>query len=248
MASQVALNTNYTDIFTKIYGSNTTSKHADIFPKNIFMILAGSTGCGKTNLMLNFLMKGVLAYDDVMIYTTTPYQPSYQYLRDCNEQWKQRYKLSTDIVTFHNPDDKIVDPSELDKNKTHIIVFDDVMGQDQKVMTDYFTRGRHNNVNVFYLCQSLHQLKKHGIRQNANIFILFHQDKKTVKYFYDTHISADMSLLEFEKICENAWSTKHGYIVINIWEKAECGRYLINYTELYIPEKYIKCNKMLKNT
>jgi len=239
-----ALDTNYTNIFSKIYGSNIKRRHADIFPKDIFIILVGSTGCRKTNLMLNFLMKGVSAYDNVMIYTTTPYQPAYQYLRDCNEQWKQRHKISTDIVTFHNPDEEIVDPSELDKDKTHVIVFDDVMGENQKVMTDYFTRGRHNNVNVFYLCQSLHQLKKHGIRQNANTFVLFHQDKKTLKYFYETHISADMSLAEFEKLCENAWSTEHGYIVINLWEKPKCGRYIINYNKLYIPEKYIKCHKM----
>ena len=117
------------------------------------------------------------------------------------------------------------------------------MNEDQKVMTDYFCRGRHNNVNAFYLCQSLHQLKKHGIRQNANIFTLFHQDKKTVKYFYETHISGDMGLEEFEKLCDKAWSKKHGYIVINIWEPPECGRYVLNYDTLYIPNKYIKIHR-----
>ena len=28
--------------------------HASFFPKNIFCVIAGATGCGKTNLMLNF--------------------------------------------------------------------------------------------------------------------------------------------------------------------------------------------------
>ena len=178
-----------------------------------------------------------------MIYTTTPFQHAYKYLRDINTE--ERKKGATrDIVTFYNPNEtSILGPEVLDKDKTHIVVFDDVMNENQKVMTDYFCRGRHNNVNVFYLCQSLHQLKKHGIRQNANIFILFHQDKKTVKYFYETHISGDMSLEEFEKLCDKAWSKKHGYIVINIWEPPECGRYVLNYDTLYIPNKYIKIHR-----
>ena len=183
-------------------------------------------------------MKNYVYYDDIMIYTTTPYQEAYKFLSDINTETKRR--TNKDIVTFHSPDEGIFDPSELDKNKTHLVIFDDVMNEEQKVMTDYFTRGRHNNVNVFYLCQSLHQLKKHGIRQNANIFILFKQDKKTLKYFYETHISGDMIFEEFDKICDKAWESRHGYIVINLWEDPECGRYLLNYNNIYIPEKYLK--------
>ena len=46
------------------------------------------------------------------------------------------------------------------------------MNNKQSKIIDYFTRGRHNNVNIFYLCQSLHKIGKHCIRENANIFIL----------------------------------------------------------------------------
>ena len=237
------LNTDFSQILNKIYDISNHCKHADIFPKNVFMIIAGSTGCGKTNLILNFLLNEVLNYDDVMIYTTTPFQHAYKYLRDINTGLRNR-GLDHDIVTFYNPNEtSILGPEVLDKDKTHIVVFDDVMNEDQKVMTDYFCRGRHNNVNAFYLCQSLHQLKKHGIRQNANILTLFHQDKKTVKYFYETHISGDMGLEEFEKLCDKAWLKKHGYLVINIWEHPECGRYLLNYDTLYIPNKYLKIHR-----
>src|SRR5262249_34959553 len=156
--------------------------------------IAGTTGCGKTNLILNILLSNFLKYDDVMIYTTTPYQNAYKYLRDSNQEFKRRFNTNKDFVTFHDPKQeaqggsarkgsKIIDPSDLDKDKTHVIIFDDVMNEEQKVMTDYFCRGRHNNVNVFYLCQSIHQIKKHGIRQNANIFVLFQQDKKNIKVF-----------------------------------------------------------------
>ena len=93
---------------------------------------------------------------------------------------------------------------------------------------------------MFYLCQSIHQLPKHGIRQNANIFILFEQDQKTLKYFHETSISVDMDLDEFKTFCEKAWNKKYGFVVINLWELPYCGKYLANYTEIYTPNKYIK--------
>ena len=234
----VDLNADNTKIYKKLYGGSYESKNHDLFPKNVFMILAGSTGCGKTNLMINIIMRNLVYYNNIMIYTTTPDQDAYKLLRDYITTLKNETTVNKDI-TFYNPEDGIAHPSTLDKNQSHIIVFDDVMNEKQTDMTNYFCQGRHNNVNAFYLCQSIHHLKKHGIRQNANIFILFHQDKKTLKYFYDTHICGDMPFEEFEKICKDAWKKKHSYIVINLWEESECGRYLLNYNKMYTPEKYL---------
>jgi hypothetical protein len=120
------------------------------------------------------------------------------------------------------------------------MIFDDVMLKDQTVIKDYFCRGRHNNVSVFYLCQSLHKIAKHCIRENANIFILFRQDDKTLKYFHETHISGDMDFTEFKQFCDGAWSNKHGFVVINIWDDDYCGRYWDNYNKVYTPRKYLK--------
>ena len=43
----MAFDTDYSKLYKSIYGTNYESKHADIFPRNIFMILAGSTNSGK---------------------------------------------------------------------------------------------------------------------------------------------------------------------------------------------------------
>ena len=57
--------------------------HAPIFPKTIFCVIAGSTGSGKTNLMINLLKeKQLLNYADVYVYSSTLYQPSYEYLKE----------------------------------------------------------------------------------------------------------------------------------------------------------------------
>lgn len=219
--------------------------HAPLFPKNIFCIIAGSTGCGKTNLMLNLLRNdGLLDYSSVYVYSPTLYQNGYRNLKEyylnIEEQIRKCYGTSVKVANFYNSDEEIRDPSDLDPKIKHIMIFDDVMLHNQSRIRDYFTRGRHNNVNVFYLCQSLHKIAKHSIRDNANVFILFHQDDKTLKYFHETHISGDMDFKEFKNFCDKAWSTRYGFVVINLWEQPYCGRYVANYKDIYVPKKYIK--------
>jgi hypothetical protein len=52
-----------------------------------------------------------------------------------------------------------------------------------------------------------------------------------------------MDFEEFKTFCEKAWRQKYGFIVINLWENAYCGRYLANYRDIYTPSKYIKIHK-----
>jgi hypothetical protein len=230
--------------YSKEYNICSYRPHATIFPKNIFAVIAGSTGSGKTNLMINLLRKAkLLNYNHVYIYSSTLHQPAYQYLKkfytDLEKLIFDNEMQVVKIAQFFDADSEIMNPSELDINKNHIMIFDDVMMEDQSVIKKYFCQGRHNNVNVFYLCQSLHKIAKHCIRENANIFILFRQDDKTLKYFHETHISGDMNFVEFKEFCDGAWSKKHGFMVINIWEQPYCGRYWSNYDSIYIPKKYL---------
>lgn len=233
--------------YSKYFNNSTgCSKHAPFFPRNIFCVIAGSTGSGKTNLMLNFLLnKGILNYSDIYIYTSTLHQPAYEYLKDrftnIENEIKRQHKNTLKIAHFFDGDEEIQNPTELNPSNSHVMLFDDVMNANQDIIKDYFCRGRHNNVNVFYLCQSIHKISKHCIRENANVFILFHQDDKTLKYFWETHISGDMDFKEFKAFCDESWSKKYGYIVFNNFEEPFCGRYIRNfYTEIYIPNKYRK--------
>src|SRR5271166_4508617 len=62
---------------------NSCGSHCPIFPKNIFCVMAGSTGSGKTNLMIHLLKeKQLLNYADVYVYSSTLYQSSYEYLKE----------------------------------------------------------------------------------------------------------------------------------------------------------------------
>ena len=65
--------------------------HAEIFPKIIFCVTSGASGCGKTNLMVNFLLQEQkINYSDVYIYSPTIHQPAYVYLRETYmNQWRK---------------------------------------------------------------------------------------------------------------------------------------------------------------
>ena len=236
---------NITDYSKQFKNENRNSNHAPFLPKSVFCVISGATGCGKTNLMLNFLLNNmVLDYSDVYVYSPTLHQPAYEYLKnyytDAERKIRDLIKINVKIGHFFDGDEEIKDPSELNTKTNHIMIFDDVMNADQSKIKDYFCRGRHNNVNVFYLCQSLHKIAKHCIRENANVFILFHQDDKTLKYFHDTHISGDMDFKEFKAFCDEAWNKKHGFVVIKKKKKPYCGKYLQNYEKIYTPINYFK--------
>ncbi|ESO92961.1 hypothetical protein LOTGIDRAFT_161988 [Lottia gigantea] len=58
-------------------------KHSDIFPSNpMLMCICGSSGCGKTYLTFNMLTTpNILDFESLCIYTTTPEQSYYQFLK-----------------------------------------------------------------------------------------------------------------------------------------------------------------------
>jgi KaiC/GvpD/RAD55 family RecA-like ATPase len=108
----------YSKTFTT---KNHKVNHAPFFPKNIFCVIAGATGCGKTNLLLNFLLqKDVLDYSDVYIYTPTLYQPAYEHLKDYYNNLenivKDKYKITIKIAHFFEADDEIKKTFRIESN------------------------------------------------------------------------------------------------------------------------------------
>src|SRR5580698_10007116 len=113
---------NYSKYFEK---KTSTANHAPFFPQNIFAIISGSTGSGKTNLLLNLLLEdGFLDYGSVYVYCSTLHQPSYQYLMKRYEEMEsdiqKKYKVNITIAQFFEDGDPIIDTKELNPKITHI--------------------------------------------------------------------------------------------------------------------------------
>ena len=86
------------------------------------------------------------------------------------------------------------------------VVFDDMIDSNQKEVGPFFTRGRHNDLDVYYLSQSYFDLFKKTIKNNSNIIILFLQTLKDVEHIYGDIAGFLICLIKDSKI----YAERHG--------------------------------------
>ena len=127
------------------------------------------------------------------------------------------YEFSTDA-------NNIPDPSELDKEKRSLIVFDDIMtDKKQTVAENYYTRGRTANCDCIYLSQNYTKLPLHTIRSNCNFLICFKSNPIVVEQLWRNFSSVDLKLNAWKKFCSDSWKQKYGYIVVDKSRSYESG-------------------------
>lgn len=204
LKQQVSLPVENLDVFSQC---PVTEKHGPLFPSALRTIICGSSGAGKTNLLLSLLFDpNGLWFENVYIYSKSLYQPKYKLLEDALKKVKG-------IGYFPYTDSEgIIDPSDAKTNS--IFIFDDVACDKQDKIRAYFSMGRHKLVDCFYLCQTYTRIPKHLIRDNCNCIILFKQDKTNLRHVFDDHVTPDMTFEQFENMCGECWNDKYGVMVI----------------------------------
>ena len=115
------------------------------------------------------------------------------------------------------------------------MVFDDLLLEKQNTCESYYLRGRHSNVDCFYLAQNYFKLPRQTIRVNANFICLFPQDLKNLNHIFDDHVGSDMTKDEFRQFCKTAWEKQHGFVIIDLSSKNHDGKYRSGLDEFYIP-------------
>ena len=94
-------------------------------------------------------------------------------------------------------------------------------------MDQFFIRGRHNNLDIYYLSQSYFDLPKRTIRNNSNKIILFIQTLKDIEHIYRDVAGYEMSCDKFKELCRKSWEEDYIYLCIDRSKKREQGRYCI---------------------
>ena len=173
-------------------------------------LIVGPSFCGKTHLLLNKLQ--LIRLDDntrkIHFITRSP---------------EQYNKIEIeDISVEEDLEDKSIQDFQ-----NCCVVFDDMLDTSQKLIDPFFTRGRHNDLDVYYLSQSYFDLPKRTIRNNSNIIILFQQTLKDVEHIYRDIAGFDMSYEEFKELCREAWRERYNYLIINRLEDKNGSRYKI---------------------
>lgn len=198
--------------------SEAPARHSNLLPNSIRCILCGPSGCGKTNVMLSLLLhRNGLKFKNIYLYSKTSFQPKYRIL-------SQILDRIPEVNYFVFSDDKEV----LHPNKAlqhSIMIFDDVICENQSNIRNYFCMGRHNQIDCFYLTQTYSKIPKQLIRDNANLLVVFKQDDKNLKHIYVEHVNSDMSWCQFKDLCSTIWKQPHNFLVINKDCTIKNGRY-----------------------
>ena len=169
-------------------------------------LLVGPSFSGKTYLKLKIFSR--IPDRDIYIITKLPPE-QYSNSKIKNKQIKDEIKP---VIEYDNG----------------IIVFDDILGSSNSRFIDqFFFRGRHNCLDIYYLSQSSFDLTKRTIRNNSNKINLFNQTLKDIEHIYKDVAGFDMSYDEFNDLCRNTWEEDYSYLCIDRSKKRDHGRYCI---------------------
>lgn len=194
-------------------------RHGIRWPDSIRCIVVGSSGSGKTAVLISLLCDEFgPRFKNLYIYSNSLFQRKILYLRRVLKKLKR-----IGFYTF-NERSKVILPS---KAKPYsIMIFDDMAPEDKDIIKQYFTMGRHFNLDTIFLCQSYTGSPKNGVRDNANFLIIFRQDELNLQNIFKNHVIGDMSFKKFIEICTNCWrDDEFGFLIIDKYAGINSGRY-----------------------
>lgn len=197
-------------------------RHGPHLPNTIRCIVCGPSNCGKTNAVFNLLFaRNGLVFKNIYIFSKSLYQPKYKFLAEVMKGIPE-----IGYFTF-SENEHVISPEEARPHS--IMIFDDVACEKQQNIRKYFSMGRHNNVDSFYLTQTYSSVGKHLVRDNANLIVLFKQDDLNLRHVYHDHVNTDMKFEKFKELCSRAWKEPHSFLVVDKESDINSGRYRIGF-------------------
>lgn len=188
-------------------------------------IITGMTGTGKTNMLAQFILNPIykLHFDKLYIWSGNLHDNKYLLIKQKFEQIEDKYTKKTGeevkILYMSDSIEDILPVEEFDPNEQTLVVFDDLANtnsKEHKIINDYFIKGRHFNLFVFYLTQSWFAVPK-IMRENTTYVILLRINNKYDLNMIHYNLIKNMNLETFrEKYFSILKDNKYGYVIIDI--------------------------------
>ena len=157
------------------YDTNTktnSKKINNIFDEDFRLLIAGESGCGKTNTLMHILRRPLVYYDKIIIYSPNLHQEKIQDLKKLMDSISK--KVGYPVLELNSPDE-IKNTNEYAADNRKIVVFDDVINAPEKIqnkIANHWTDGRHHGISPIYLSQSYYDTPK-KLRLNCSNMILY---------------------------------------------------------------------------
>ena len=99
--------------------------------------------------------------------------------------------------------------------------------QNSSKIDEFFTRGRHEKLDVYYIIQSYFGLLRQSIRNSSDRIKLFKQRIRDVESMYKENGGNDIKYDELKEMCRKAWNEKLNYLCIDTTENKNEGNHSI---------------------
>jgi len=190
------------------------------------MIIAGNSGSGKTQTLLNLLYNMPDTFEKIFIVTKNKDEPLYNYLED---------KLGKDGLTIKEGITELPDVDSLDKEQNNLIVLDDLVNEpskQQRPVCDYFIRARKKNCSIIYISQSFYAVPK-LIRDNISYLIIKQVSSMKNLTMICRECSLGIDKKQLKKIYDDATQSKQDFLLIDL-EGDKDERFRKNFDEIYV--------------
>jgi hypothetical protein len=229
---------NFDGIFKKDKKKEKKDEENILIPKQPFrMLICGASNSGKTNLLLNLLMR-YIEHDKLYMISKHPDQDKYKLLQEFYQTIEADPQLAEyidkPIATFVDSLDKMTPVDKLKKQFKNIIVFDDMVSEtNQKPIVDAFIHGRHSGASVIYLTQSYFAVPK-TIRINCSHFAFFECPTENEFNQIARDQCTDLDKKDFKHLFSSATEEPYNFFFIDKYAKQKPLKYRRNFDELLI--------------
>ena len=237
--------------------------NSPLLPSSLRGLIIGRSNSGKTNLLLNLLLRDDwLDYNNLLVFGNSLQQEEYQVIKkgidmklgkqqilnlfhnqnlmsplEALKNYEGEVKGGITAQFYENCED-IPDPKTLDSNLKNLIILDDCYLGPQSKAGAFYSHGRHANCDTLYISQNYFALPRNSVRENSNFIILFPQNNKSVRHIHADHCT-DIPYEEFDKLCRYIWKTKYNFLTIDLSSTILDGKYRKNLDTFYLPRAYL---------
>jgi hypothetical protein len=222
------------DDLIKKKSNNTRQLHplAPIHPAR--MIITGSSGGGKTNFLVNLILK-CLYFDRIYMYSKHLHQDKYTYLlnhlilleESCKNAGMKKSKI---VMKWEDNLSELVGNDALDKKYANLIVLDDfpIPSKSNKLkIAKLYTSCRHKNTSIITLSQMYFQLER-STRLNLSYAFIGNNGNKKELSLLTTELACELSHEQFKKMYKLVHSEKYQMLMIDNETKDDRLKYRKN--------------------
>lgn len=182
-------------------------------------VIVGSSGSGKTVLVLNLIKLHAKVYDLIVLVVKNSDEPLYNYLKT---------KIPPDNLIVIEDIANLGKPEEYKSESQTLVIIDDMcLEKDQSKFTEFFIRGRKLNISTVYLTQSYVKCDI-TIRRNAGYIFLKkipnNRDITTILNDFSINVDKNKMLKAYKQCTEDHVL---GFMMIDInapdAERFRCG-------------------------